>query len=149
MSSEELAKLTHEQELEHQEKTIELSVGMTSVSLLRFVSDHINDMSLGVARQIMEEDDILMVLVVLMEQKPWIAKNNKGQRMRFENQKWEVIPPGEFNKVPKMEAQVLSPQSTPKTRYGSCSTTCWGRSTAGSPTRSTRCARTTSSRFPK
>ena len=79
---------------------------MISISLLRFISDHISDLSLSISRQLMDESDVLMVLVSLMENKPWLAKNNKGERIRFENQKWEVIPPGEYHKVPRMEAQV-------------------------------------------
>lgn len=79
---------------------------MCCISLLRFVSDHIADLPLSISRQLMDENDVLMVLVSLIENKPWIAKDSKGKRIRFENQKWEVIPPGEFHKVPRMEAQV-------------------------------------------
>jgi len=93
--------------MDHQHDTIELSIQMICLSLLRFISDHINNLSLSLSRQLMDENDVLMVLVALMEQKPWIAKNSKGQRVKFENQKWEVIPSNEFYKVPKMEAQVI------------------------------------------
>ena len=98
--------MSAEEELEGQKSTLELSIQMISISLLRSISDHIGDLSLSISRQLMDESDVLMVLVSLMENKPWIAKDNKGKRIRFENQKWEVIPPGEFHKVPKMEAQV-------------------------------------------
>jgi len=102
----ELAKLSPEEELDRQYKQIEFSVQIICISLLRFISDHINDLSLSVARQLLDENDVLMVLVALMESKPWIAKSKKGQRMKFENNKWDVIPPSEFNKVPRIEAQI-------------------------------------------
>jgi hypothetical protein len=48
-----------------------------------------------------------MILVPLIEEKPWIRTNVKGERQKFEEQKWETIERREFNRVPKIEAQVL------------------------------------------
>lgn len=41
-----------------------------------------------------------------MEDKPWIRVNKKGEKEKFEDQKWMVIPKNETMKIPKMEAQI-------------------------------------------
>ena len=54
----------------------------------------------------MENNDIPCVLVPLMEAKPWIRTNHKGEQEKFEDQKWTVIQPHERGKLTKIEAQV-------------------------------------------
>jgi hypothetical protein len=54
----------------------------------------------------MEANDIPCVLVPLIELKPWLRKNVKGETEKFEDQKWQVIPIAESNKVSKIEAQI-------------------------------------------
>jgi hypothetical protein len=54
----------------------------------------------------MEANDIPCVLVPLIELKPWLRKNSKGETEKFEDQKWNVVPVSESNKVSKIEAQI-------------------------------------------
>ena len=77
---------------------------MISFSLIRFISDHINELSVPIVHQMMEANDIPCVLVPLIELKPWLRKNHKGETEKFEDQKWQVIPIHETNKVLKIEA---------------------------------------------
>jgi len=77
---------------------------MIAFSLIRFISDHINELSVPIVHQMMEANDIPCVLVPLIELKPWLRKNVKGEMEKFEDQKWSVIPVAESNKVSKIEA---------------------------------------------
>jgi len=77
---------------------------MIAFSLIRFISDHINELSVPIVHQMMEANDIPCVLVPLIELKPWLRKNVKGEMEKFEDQKWSVIPVAETNKVSKIEA---------------------------------------------
>ena len=52
----------------------------------------------------METNDIPCILVPLLEMKPWLRKNRKGDTEKFEDQKWVVVAPGEINRVTKIEA---------------------------------------------
>ena len=52
----------------------------------------------------MENNDIPCVLVPLMELKPWLRTNAKGEQEKFEDQKWQVIEPHERGKLTKVEA---------------------------------------------
>lgn len=46
------------------------------------------------------------MLVPLLETKPWLRKNKKGDLEKFEDQKWIFVPPSEHNRVTKVEAQI-------------------------------------------
>jgi len=54
----------------------------------------------------MENNDIPCVLVPLLEAKPWIRTNHKGEEEKFEDQKWVVIQNHERGRLTKIEAQV-------------------------------------------
>lgn len=54
----------------------------------------------------MENNDIPCVLVPLLEIKPWFRKNTKGELEKFEDQKWVKVPPQDYHKMPKVEAQI-------------------------------------------
>jgi len=43
----------------------------------------------------METNDIPCALVPLLEFKPWLRKNFKGEMEKFEDQRWVVIPKAE------------------------------------------------------
>lgn len=52
----------------------------------------------------METNDIPCILVPLLEAKPWIRKNSKGEVEKYEDQKWIKVPESEINRIPKVEA---------------------------------------------
>ena len=64
---------------------IEFSCAITCFSLIRFITDHMNDLSVPIVHQMMETNDIPCVLVPLIELKPWIRKNKKGEMEKFED----------------------------------------------------------------
>lgn len=92
------------QDLEHNVKEIEFNSAMICFSIIRFICDHIQDLTVGIIHQLMEANDMPCILVPLLELKPWIRKNIKGDIEKFEDQKWQVVPEKESNKVTKIEA---------------------------------------------
>lgn len=52
------------------------------------------------------ETDILCILVPLIEEKPWLRTNGKGEREVYENQKWVLVEKNDYSKVPKQEVKV-------------------------------------------
>jgi hypothetical protein len=52
----------------------------------------------------MEANDMPCVLVPLLELRPWLRKNVKGENEKFEDQRWVVVPEKESNKITKIEA---------------------------------------------
>lgn len=79
---------------------------MICFSIIRFICDHVQDLSVGIVHQLMEANDIPCILVPLLEIRPWIRKNVKGDIEKFEDQKWQAVPEKESNKITKIEAQI-------------------------------------------
>ena len=91
-------------ELDRNYNDIEFSCSMICFSLIRFISDHIQDLSVPIVHQILENNDIPCVLVPLLDIRPWVRLNIKGETEIFEDQKWNVQKPEDKGRVPKIEA---------------------------------------------
>ena len=85
---------------------IEFTCVMTCFSIIRFISDHTESLAVPIIHQMMENNDIPCVLVPLLELRPWIRVNHKGEEEKFEDQKWQVIKEHDKGKVTKVEAQI-------------------------------------------
>jgi hypothetical protein len=97
---------TAEEDLKHQLEDIEFSCSISCFSLIRFISDYMHELSIPICHQMIENNDIPCVLVPLLELKPWLRKNKKGEIEKFEDQKWVRVPPQDLQKMPKVEAQI-------------------------------------------
>ena len=93
-----------EEDLKNQLDDIEFSCAISCFSLIRFISDYMQDLSIPICHQMMENNDIPCILVPLIELKPWLRKNKKGELEKFEDQKWVKVPPQDINKMSKVEA---------------------------------------------
>lgn len=58
---------------------------MICFSLIRFISDYMSDLSVPIVHQMLENNDIPCVLVPLLEIKPWIRLNAKGEKELYED----------------------------------------------------------------
>lgn len=79
---------------------------MTCLSIVRFITDHMADLPAAVVHQLMEVTDMPLVIVPLLELKPWMRKNRKGEIEKFEDQKWTKVPANEQGRLGKLEAQI-------------------------------------------
>lgn len=89
--------------LDQQLSDTEFSLGIVSLSLLRFITDHLQGMPISLIQSLVEECDIFCLLVPILEKKPWIKSTQRG-KLIFENQEWQ--PYTDTAKIPKTEAQV-------------------------------------------
>lgn len=74
---------------------------MMCLSILRFITDHTKALHVSVIHHLLHETDILCILVPLIEEKPWLRQNSKGEREVYENQKWSVVEKNDYSKIPK------------------------------------------------
>lgn len=63
-------------------------------------------LSVPVVHTMMDETDVPMILVPLLEAKPWLRTNLKNEEEKFEDQRWQVVKPEDKMKLCKTEAQI-------------------------------------------
>ena len=64
---------------------------MKSISILRYYSDFLEDLQLGVTTRLMVTHDIPVTMVSLLETSPWIRKQqSRGDGEIFEGCEWRV-----------------------------------------------------------
>jgi len=61
---------------------------MMCLSIIRYITDYVKYLPIGIHHHLLVECDVLCLLVPLIEDKPWLRINTKGDREKFENSKW-------------------------------------------------------------
>jgi hypothetical protein len=79
---------------------------MTCISLIRFITDHMEALPASIIHALMDTADLPLQLVPLMEFKPWIRENHKGKQEKWEDNKWQEIQPHDKGRVTKIEGQI-------------------------------------------
>ena len=122
LSLEEKIKLINEQvkdkendikEMEDKFREIEFGIAMSCINILRYISDHLEQLPFPVRHHMMNVKDVPVLFVTLMELRPWRRKvkkyNEKTKKNEeieeiYENNNWTSLIEHKF---PKLEAQVL------------------------------------------
>lgn len=84
---------------------IGFGVAVCATSLLRFLSDHVNVLPLGVVSRLLHTHDVLLALVPLVENPPWTRRRG-GRLEKFSDQRWTVVAPRDAAMMTKLEGQV-------------------------------------------
>ena len=100
-------------EMEQKYKEIEFGIAMSCINILRYISDHLEQLPFPVRHHMMNVKDIPVLFVTLMELRPWrrnIKKYDEKSKKNvetieiYENNNWTSLIEHKF---PKLEAQVL------------------------------------------
>lgn len=97
--------LNSAQEFDKNMQKINFSVQISCVSIVRYISDHLNDVNISARSYLVNERDVMNVLVGLVESRPWIVNTPQG-RYSFEENQFKLIKNEDFGKIPKVEGQV-------------------------------------------
>jgi hypothetical protein len=73
--------------------------------MLRFLSDHVSVLPLGVVSRLLHTHDVLLSLVPLVENPPW-SRRRGGKLEKFSDQRWLPIAPQDAMMMSKLEGQV-------------------------------------------
>ena len=101
----ELEARTAATELKQQEKDIEFDACASSLTLVRYFCEHLDDLSVSVAARVLETHDLLMLLVPAIENPPWTRRRPDGVWQKFIEKKWATVPPAELLNFTQLEAQ--------------------------------------------
>ena len=100
-------------EMDLKYKEIEFQIAMSCISILRYISDHLEQLPFPVRHHMMNVKDVPVLFVTLMELRPWrrrIKKYNEKSKKKeeieeiYENNNWTTLMQ---HKYPKLEAQIL------------------------------------------
>ena len=104
LDGKEILNRSSEDELKKQHVEIQFSIAMICLSIIRFISDNLPSLDIPIVHQMMEVNDIPCILVPLLELKPWVRINRKGEKEVYEDQKWQTQK--DSQQVSKIEAQI-------------------------------------------
>ena len=100
-------------EMEEKYKEIEFQIAMSCINILRYISDHLEQLPFPVRHHMMNVKDVPVLFVTLMELRPWrrkVQKYNEQKKTKetveeiYENNNWTTLME---HKYPKLEAQIL------------------------------------------
>ena len=100
-------------EMEDKYKEIEFQIAMSSINILRYISDHLEQLPFPVRHHMMNVKDVPVLFATLMELRPWrrkVMKYNETSKKKeeieeiYENNNWTSLME---HKYPKLEAQIL------------------------------------------
>ncbi|PIK56282.1 putative zinc finger MYND domain-containing protein 10 [Apostichopus japonicus] len=112
------------EDLAVQDQKLQFDIGVKSVSILRYITDHLESLPLSVATRMLNTHDVPCLLVQLVEDPPWRCHKD-GKMYKFEDGKWQEINPSERLRLSRLEGQVwialfnllLGPQCINKYTY--------------------------------
>ncbi|RUS71390.1 hypothetical protein EGW08_020845 [Elysia chlorotica] len=97
--------MSNMEELEVQDRRLQFEISIKALSLLRYVTDHFDSVSLSVMTRVLNTHDIPILLVQLVESPPWTRKKD-GNIYKFIEGKWQEVSFEDSLKLTKTEGQV-------------------------------------------
>lgn len=97
--------LSPTQELDKNLQKINFSVQISCLSIVRYISDHLNELNLSAITFLVNDRDVMSLLIGLIESRPWIVNNSNG-RLCFEENEFKKVDSENLGKIPKIEGQV-------------------------------------------
>ena len=96
-------------DLQRKNNEIEFNIAMCCINILRYISDHLEQLPFPVRHHMMNVKDVPMLFVTVMENRPWerkvVMKDGSEKMEIFENNNWTEFK-NIAHKIPKLEAQV-------------------------------------------
>ena len=100
-----MLKLSDAEIWEDQLTEIEFNCCMYAITILRFISDNVKDLSPSIIQRILEKHDMPLALVYVMENSPFKKKDKTGYK-KYTGNKWESVSFEDYMKLTQYEAQV-------------------------------------------
>uniref|UniRef100_A0A061SCF1 Zinc finger mynd domain-containing protein 10-like n=1 Tax=Tetraselmis sp. GSL018 TaxID=582737 RepID=A0A061SCF1_9CHLO len=90
---------------EHFDDKIREIVAIASLSITRYLTDHVKALPLGVVNRMVNTCDILIALVPLVHNPPWVRRW-KGCIQKFIHNRWQQVDKADRLKITSLDAQV-------------------------------------------
>ncbi|MBN3292269.1 ZMY10 protein, partial [Polypterus senegalus] len=93
------------QELQKQSMALEFDISLKALSILRYVTDHIDSLTLSALTRMLNTHNLPCILVQLVEHCPW-SRKNKGKLEKYMDGRWYEVPAEDHLKMTKLDGQV-------------------------------------------
>ncbi|XP_027692910.1 zinc finger MYND domain-containing protein 10 isoform X2 [Vombatus ursinus] len=93
------------QELQKQAQTMEFAISLKALSVLRYITDSVDSLSLSTLTRMLSTHNLPCLLVELLENSPWYGQEG-GQLKRFEGGRWQIVTAKDYPKLTKIDGQV-------------------------------------------
>ncbi|XP_046882428.1 zinc finger MYND domain-containing protein 10 isoform X1 [Hypomesus transpacificus] len=90
-------------ELQEQNTALEFEISLKALSVLRYITDHAN--SISVINRMLCTHNLPCLLVQMVEHSPW-SRYTSGNTEKYIDGKWQKIPPQDHLKMSKLDGQV-------------------------------------------
>lgn len=88
----ELENVNYLEDLENKQRDIEFAISIASLSIIRFISDHLEQLPFPITNHLLNSKDIPLLLVEVIDIKPWEKRNeNKEITHIYQDNKWEAL----------------------------------------------------------
>ncbi|KAB0378698.1 zinc finger MYND domain-containing protein 10 [Muntiacus reevesi] len=96
---------TSMQDLQKQAKLMEFEIALKGLSVLRYITDCVDSLSLSTLNRMLSTHNLPCLLVELLEHSPW-SRREGGKLQQFESGHWQTVTPSEQQKLSKLDGQV-------------------------------------------
>jgi len=102
-----LLKQTPLEDMEEKLKGTDFGIALASLSILRYLTDYMNDLPVGVMTRLVTTNDTLMTLVPLLDSPPWVRRNKKKKCWeKYVDGSWSAVKSDERLRLTQLDAQV-------------------------------------------
>ncbi|KAL6764744.1 hypothetical protein V8C86DRAFT_1823479, partial [Haematococcus lacustris] len=107
--AQELLQLSPEEELADKAAEVSFGAAMLALTILRYLTDHVTRLPLGLLSRLLSTNDTPMVLAPLVDDPPWVRRRGKGKSARLEkwvHNEWRVVEAADRLRITQADGQV-------------------------------------------
>ncbi|BDA48751.1 Zinc finger MYND domain-containing protein 10 [Coccomyxa sp. Obi] len=93
------------EDLQEQKLEVEFKTALCALTIVRYLTDHVNSVALGLATRLISTNDTISALIPLLERPPW-RRRVKKQSQGYQDGQWQKLEPEDRLKLTLHEAQV-------------------------------------------
>uniref|UniRef100_A0A8C4NFT1 Zinc finger MYND domain-containing protein 10 n=1 Tax=Eptatretus burgeri TaxID=7764 RepID=A0A8C4NFT1_EPTBU len=95
-----------ELELRKQSDEIDFYIAMGTIAIIHCITNHLDSLPLSVSTHLLNTHNIPIILVQLLEQRPWSRILKSGVMEDYIEGSWKTVPPSDCQRVNKIAGQV-------------------------------------------
>eukprot|EP00775_Hariotina_reticulata_P002321 gene2321-2629_t len=95
------------EELQGKKAETDFSTALCGLTILRYLTDHITTLPLGLMGRLLSANDAIMTLLPLVDSPPWVRSGKGSAKLeKFIDGRWQLVAPGDRLKISQLDGQV-------------------------------------------